>query len=127
MKTHLILYVADQSRSAAFYRATLDIEPTLDVPGMTEFTLSNDTILGLMPESGIRRLLGDRIPDPSGANGIPRAEIYLRMPSAEEYHHRALRAGATELSPPTLRNWGQVVSYCMDPDGHVLAFADEAE
>lgn len=121
--THIILYVADQSRSAAFYQAALALQPTLDVPGMTEFTLSNGTILGLMPEAGIRRLLGDAIPDPAQARGIPRAEIYLIVPSPEDHHHRALEAGARELSPPLLRDWGDVVSYCLDPDGHVVAFA----
>lgn len=122
MRTHIILYVADQARSAAFYEATLAMQPTLDVPGMTEFALSNDTVLGLMPEAGIRRLLGDAIPDPALATGVPRAEIYLVVPSADEYHRRAVHAGARELSPAMPRSWGSIVSYCIDPDGHVLAF-----
>ena len=34
-------------------------------------------VLGLMPEQGIRNLLGASLPDPSAASGIPRAELYL--------------------------------------------------
>lgn len=34
-----VLYVADQTQSAAFYAAMLGREPRLDVPGMTEFDL----------------------------------------------------------------------------------------
>ena len=125
MKAHLILYVKDQSRSRAFYVRVLDREPTLDVPGMTEFALGEDAILGLMPEAGIRRLLGDRLPDPAGARGVPRVELYLRVPTPAAFHGRALAAGATELSPLLARDWGAMVAYCLDPDGHVLAFAGE--
>ena len=35
----------------------------------------------------------------------------------------ALAAGAKELSPMGLRSWGHLAAYCLDPDGHVLAFA----
>ena len=123
MRAHFILYVSDQARSAAFYAAALDRVATLDVPGMTEFALGEDAVLGLMPEAGIRRLLGERMADPVRGRGIPRAELYLVVPSPEASHACALRAGAVELSPPTPRDWGAVVSYCLDPDGHVLAFA----
>ncbi len=34
-KAMLILYVADQGRSRAFYQAILGIAPSLDVTGMT--------------------------------------------------------------------------------------------
>ncbi|RJP55771.1 MAG: glyoxalase [Anaerolineaceae bacterium] len=123
--THLILYVQDQTRSAEFYSRVFDCEPTLNVPGMTEFPLSETCVLGLMPEAGIKRLLGDRLPDPASANGIPRAELYLRVTNPPEYHRRALDAGATELSELKDRDWGDRAAYSLDPDGHVLAFAEK--
>ncbi|MCC6652383.1 MAG: glyoxalase [Candidatus Eisenbacteria bacterium] len=120
---HLILYVAEQERSARFYSAALGIAPRLDVPGMTEFDLPGGAVLGLMPEAGIRRLLGDALPDPAGASGIARAELYLVVPDAGVAHARALAAGASELSRLCWRDWGHLVAYSSDPDGHVLAFA----
>lgn len=123
MVAHFILYVADPVASARFYRAVLAAEPTLDVPGMTEFTLGTGAILGLMPEAGIRRLLGEAIADPATARA-PRAELYLRVDDARAAHHRALAAGARELSPVLLRDWGDLAGYVADPDGHVLAFAE---
>ncbi|MFZ1682956.1 MAG: VOC family protein [Candidatus Zixiibacteriota bacterium] len=123
MIAHFILYVADQESSTRFYRAVLDREPRLHVPGMTEFELSNSAILGLMPASGIKRLLGERLPDPSAASGTPRAELYLVVDDPERYHSRALIAGAKELSPLLHRDWGHDVAYSLDLDSHVIAFA----
>jgi uncharacterized glyoxalase superfamily protein PhnB len=125
-KTHLILYVQDQTRSAEFYSRVFDCAPTLNVPGMTEFPLSESCVLGLMPEAGIKRLLGDLLPDPARGSGIPRAEIYLRVTDPLAYHRRALEAGAAELSPLADRDWGDRVAYSLDPDGHVLAFAEKS-
>lgn len=120
---HFILYVADQERSTRFYSSILAIEPRLFVPGMTEFALRDGCILGLMPEHGIKRLLGDAIGDPSRAREAPRAELYFVVDDAASNHQRALDAGARELSAPAMRDWGHVVGYCADPDGHVVAFA----
>jgi len=97
--------------------------PVLDVPGMTEFKLNEETFLGLMPSAGIKRLLGDNLPDPDKAAGIPRAEVYLHVTEPESYHSRAILNGAKELSPLTVRDWGDEAAYSLDPDGHVLVFA----
>jgi catechol 2,3-dioxygenase-like lactoylglutathione lyase family enzyme len=126
MRSHFILYVADQARSTAFYRDVLALTPALDVPGMTEFRLGTDAVLGLMPEAGIVRLLGDAIRDPAGSRRVPRCEIYLLVGDPAAYHARALAHGARELSALALRSWGHDVAYSEDPDGHVLAFAREA-
>lgn len=123
--THFILFVADQARSAAFYAAVLGFAPRLNVPGMTEFTLPSGAVLGLMPEAAIERLLGPALPSPSAARGLPRAELYLIVPEAASHHARALAAGAKEISPMSLRSWGHVVAYSLDPDAYVLAFAIE--
>ena len=126
MTTHFILYVHDQGRSAAFYEAVLGAAPRLNVPGMTEFSLSSDSVLGLMPERGITSLLGPSFPDPSQANGVPRAELYLVVPDAQAVVERATFAGARLVSPLQLRGWGHSVAYLLDPDGHVLALAESA-
>ncbi|MDD5629415.1 MAG: glyoxalase [Elusimicrobia bacterium] len=123
MKAHLIFYVSDQKASSRFYARVLALEPQLDVPGMTEFRLAEGAVLGLMPAAGIKRLLGDRLPDPARAAGIPRAELYLLVEDPEACHRRALDNGAAELSPLLPRDWGHEAAYSLDPDGHVLAFA----
>jgi catechol 2,3-dioxygenase-like lactoylglutathione lyase family enzyme len=122
-RAHFILFVRDQAVSTTFYSRALAIEPSLRAPGMTEFTLPGGAILGLMPESGIRRLLGAALPDPADARGTPRSEVYLVVDDPASYHRRALDAGARELSPLSPRDWGHEAAYSLDPDGHVIAFA----
>lgn len=123
MTAHFILYVADQKASAAFYTKVLGSKPQLDVPGMTEFKLADGAVLGLMPAAGIKRLLGDKLPDPASAAGTPRAELYLIADDPAGHHQRALQNGAQELSPLLSRDWGHKAAYSLDLDGHVLAFA----
>jgi len=115
--------VSDQRRSAEFYEKALGRAPALDAPGMTEFSIGENAVLGLMPEDGIVRLLGDKIVHPASAKEAPRAELYLVVDDAAAFHARAIAAGARELRPLTLRDWGDFAAYCADPDGHILAFA----
>lgn len=126
MICYFILYVRDQDASRKFYQEILGHAPHLDVPGMTEFQLSESCILGLMPESGIKRLLGSSIRDPEETNGISRAEIYLLVDEPQLFMTRALQVGARVLSPIEQRNWGDIAGYIVDLDGHVVAFASRS-
>lgn len=121
-QTLFILYVKDQQKSTAFYTKVLGEKPVLNVPGMTEFELANGTLLGLMPEKGIQKLLSL---EPFSQTQSPKSEIYLIVENAEELHKKAVENGAKELSPLSKRDWGQKVAYSLDSDGYVLAFAEE--
>ncbi len=122
-----IVYVADQEVATAFWSEALGQSPSLHVPGMTEFALPGGAVLGLMPEAGVAALLGAALPDPAGARGVPRAEVYLIVDDPAACHARALTAGAVELSPLAERDWGDMVAYCLAPDDHVLAFASRRQ
>ena len=74
-----ILYSADQDRATNFYSQVLKMQPTLHVPGMTEFTLSAHSKLGIMPEDGIARIITPTLPHPKTGSGLPRCELYLYM------------------------------------------------
>lgn len=124
MKAHFILYVRDQQYSTTFYSDVLGLEPALNVPGMTEFRLSDTAVLGLMPEAGAARLLGKDVDFFDGPR-LPRAETYLLVEDAGAFHAKAVAAGAVEVSPLADRDWGHRVAYSEDPDGHILAFAQE--
>lgn len=119
-----ILYVNDQQTSTAFYTRLFRQDPVLNVPGMTEFELAANCKLGLMPNQGIAKIIGEKMPHPATGNGIPRCELYLLVADvALEYAH-ALQTGAQLILPVTPMDWGDSVCYFADPDGHVIAFAE---
>lgn len=122
-KSIIILYVADQQSSTTFYEKILNKKPILNVPGMTEFMISDDFKLGLMPENGIAKIICPYTKHPKLGNGIPRCELYLIVENPEQSLAKAINKGATEISKPSLMDWGDEVAYCMDPDGHIIAFA----
>ncbi|AFD06618.1 VOC family protein [Solitalea canadensis] len=120
-----ILYVADQNRSTDFYRTLLDQEPLLEVPGMTEFELAPSLKLGIMPENGIAKIISEKVPHPANGNGIPRCEIYLVVDDLLPYYERAKQLNAILVSDISFRDWGHKACYFADPDGHIVAFAEE--
>jgi predicted enzyme related to lactoylglutathione lyase len=123
MEILFIIYVKDQKISCDFYRKVLGIEPTLNVPGMTEIRLSADTKLGIMPEKGISKILGISVPNPETGNGIPRCELYINVEEPDIYYSRVIDNGGKGISKTEFRDWGDEVAYCADMDGHILAFA----
>lgn len=115
----VILWVASQERSRAFWRMALEAEPVLDVPGMTAFELGG-VRLGLMPREDIAALLGAATVRDEPA---PDSELYLLVDDVDAAFARLVSAGATPLSPPAPRSWGDIAGYVLDPDGHVVAVA----
>jgi predicted enzyme related to lactoylglutathione lyase len=120
-----IIYVSNQNRSKEFYSKLLNLEPYLDVDGMTEFKLNEFCKFGIMPEIGIAKILSDKMLNPSDGNGIPRCELYLKVENAIEYLKRGIKAGAKEVSPFQIRDWGDNVGYLSDFDGHIIAIAEK--
>ncbi len=121
-----ILFVEDLEVSKAFYKNILALEPSLDVPGMVEFTLSESCKIGLMPNQGIYRILENKISHPNLAHGIPRCELYLYVSDIYQAFENATRINWNLLSPIEMRDWGDLACYFKDPDGHIIAFAQRA-
>ena len=122
-KAMFIFFVADQSSSREFYKEILTQEPVMDVPGMTEFALTEDVSFGLMTNNALPQLIQEPMPLPSEGTGIPRCELYLFVPEAAEALKCLTHAGGSALSKAQLRPWGDLVAYGADLDGHIIAFA----
>ncbi len=123
IKFEIILYCKNQQVSRDFYSNILNQIPVLDVPGMTEFLITPEVKLGLMPETGIVKILGNNVPNPSKGNGIPRCELYVYVKNVVNSYNNSLKFGAKEINPPKFRDWGDMVGYVSDIDGHIVAFA----
>jgi lactoylglutathione lyase len=123
--TEIILYVSDQERSKDFYEGIFRTRAQLHVPGMTEFVISENCKLGLMPESGIAKLLAGKTPHPSEGTGIPRCELYLYVDDATKEYDHAINHGAKSIRSVADMDWGDKAGYCADPDGHIIAFAQK--
>lgn len=121
----IILYVNNQEKSSAFYQKILRQNPSLNVPGMTEFILSEFSKIGLMPNKGIAKIITPPMPHPDLGNGIPRCELYFYVENIEFEFENAIASGAQLISPITDRDWGDKVCYFADPDGHIIAFAQK--
>jgi len=117
IQSQFILYVSDQEKSTGFYQRVLQLAPCLNVPGMTEFKLSENNKLGLMPEKGIAKILQNKTPHPTTGKGIPRCELYLLLNDVTLYIKRAFENGAKIISPLQEMDWGD--------RGHIIAFAEK--
>lgn len=123
--TQIILYVDDQEASSRFYQKLFRRKPELNVPGMTEFHISQNCKIGLMPNNGIARILDGKTPHPASGNGIPRCELYFCVENIRLEFDNALLSGAKLISPISDRDWGDKVCYFADIDGHIIAFAEK--
>lgn len=125
LNSEVILYVHDEKLSAQFYTKLLRSQPDMIAPGMIEFNISNSLKLGLMPSSGIAKIISPLLPHPDEAAGIPRCELYFFVSDVDLEMKHAVNCGAKLVSESADRNWGDRVGYIADPDGHVIAFAQK--
>ncbi len=126
MKPLLFIYfVSDQKRSSDFYSSVLEKSPILDVPGMTQFQLNENTLLGLMPRENIKKILGEEHFTGNEKDTQPKNEIYFYVKDLERKLFLLKEAKGEIISSPQLRNWGDVAAYCKDPDGNIIAFAED--
>ncbi len=78
-----------------------------------------------MPETGIAKILQNKIDNPASGNGIPRCELYLYSDNIVADYENAISCNAKLISPIMDRDWGDKACYFADHDGHIIAFAQK--
>jgi steroid delta-isomerase-like uncharacterized protein len=120
--TLTVLAVDDLASAAALYAAAFSWPQTVEAPVYVEFALPDGQRLGLYQRDAFARVAGRAAARP-GPDELTGAELYLTVPEVDPALAALLAAGATALSPPADRPWGDRVAYAADRDGHVIAVA----
>jgi len=119
----IIIFVENQKKSRDFYKEVLDMEPFMDVPGITEFKLADNMLLGIMPSEGLKNMMDLKAIKHWEEGSTPKCQIYLPVDEPDEYYKRAIKAGGKGIMEGKPTPWGGYICYCMDLDGNLLAFA----
>jgi lactoylglutathione lyase len=120
---YVILYVKDVSASLAFYEKAFGLSRRF-------FHDDNGKAYGEL-ETGAARLAFASIElatehlkrevVPASPHQAPLGfEVALVTANVPELYAQALKAGATSLSEPATKPWGQTVAYVRDNNGHVV-------
>jgi lactoylglutathione lyase len=115
---YTILYVPDVAASLDFFERAFGLQRRFLhesgtygelATGATTLSFAAHELGDLNFEGG--HVHADRSPKPLGM------EIAFATADVAAAHTQAIAAGATELSPPVTKPWGQTVSYVRCPDG----------
>ena len=116
---YVILYVSDLQRSIAFYRDVAGMAFKFADSGYAEFA-TEGTKFALYERARLPGLIGTE-----GVAGGPFGEVAFLVEDVDAEAERVRGTSAAILSGPVDRPWGHRTLHVLDPDGHVLEFAQE--
>ena len=118
---YTIVYVPDVAQSLKFFEQAFGL-PTrfLHESGTYGELETGETTLAFAAHAlGDSNFPGGHVAASDSAQPLG-MELGLVTPDVPTAHSRALAAGATQLSAPVTKPWGQVVSYVRCPDGTLV-------
>jgi uncharacterized glyoxalase superfamily protein PhnB len=59
------------------------------------------------------------------APDAPGCELGFKLPDVDAAFAELTARGATAMTPPTTRPWGQRTAYIRDPDGHLIELVQD--
>ena len=124
---YTILYVQDVPRAVAFYEDAFGIQRKfVHEQGMYAEMDTGTTTLAFAAYGLARNNLpcGFHKNNPSDAPGG--FEIAFITDHVEAAYQRALEAGATSISPPAPKAWGQICAFVRDRDGITVELCSPA-
>ena len=116
---YVILYVSDLPRSIAFYRDVVGLPFKFQESGYAQFD-TEGSIFALFDRASTPGLLGRD----ADSGGLP-SEVAFLTDDVDAEAERLRALGVQFLSGPVDRAWGQRTLHVLDPDGHVVEFAQE--
>lgn len=118
---YTIAYVSDVAASLDFFSAAFDLPKRFVTPenDYGELETGGTTLAFASHALGESNYPGGHVA--VDASGQPLGiEVAFVTDTVEAAHAKAIAAGATELSAPKTKPWGQVVSYLRCPNGMLV-------
>jgi catechol 2,3-dioxygenase-like lactoylglutathione lyase family enzyme len=119
---YVVLIVADLDRALAFYAGTLGLELQHRVERYAQLR-AGTTRLALYTRAAMRETLGVPLEAPS--THAPAFELGFKVEDCDSAFAELTAAGASPVTPPTTRAWGQRTAYVRDPDGNLIELAQD--
>jgi catechol 2,3-dioxygenase-like lactoylglutathione lyase family enzyme len=118
---YTILYVKDVPRSVAFYEDAFGLSRRfVHEAGMYAEMDTGATTLAFAANGLAKSNLACGFQENHLSNPPAGFEIAFTTDDVQVAYDRALDAGATAVSPPATKPWGQIVAFVRDKDGIVV-------
>jgi catechol 2,3-dioxygenase-like lactoylglutathione lyase family enzyme len=118
---YTILYVKDVPRSVAFYEDAFGLSRRfVHEAGMYAEMDTGATTLSFAANGLAKSNLPCGFRENSPAGPPAGFEVAFVTENVQAAYERALAAGATAVTPPTTKPWGQTVAFVRDKDGIVV-------
>jgi lactoylglutathione lyase len=116
---YVIFYVKDLEGSIAFYRDVVGLPFKFAESGYAEF-ITEGAKFALYEKARLPGLIGRE-----ASGGGPSAEVAFVVEDVDAEARRLGKLKIEILSGPVDRPWGHRTLHFLDPDGHVVEFAQE--
>jgi len=119
---YVILIVEDLDRALRFYTGVLGLHLGHRSGDYAQLD-TGATRLGLYTRDAMSKMLGFSLQSP--AHNAPGFEIGFKVPDVNAAFKELVALGASPVTQPTNRPWGQRTAYVHDPDGHLIELAED--
>ncbi len=122
------LAVSDLQRSLEFYERVFGWprNDAIDFDTYVELLPPSGGAVGLFERDGYAEIV-DAAPSQPADGEVAPVYLYVRVPDVRATTAALEEAGARLLSPLRRRSWGEEAAWYADPDGNVVAVAQETE
>lgn len=119
---YVILIVADLDRAVRFYTDVLGLPLAHRAGDYAQFA-TGATRLGFYTRDAMAKTLGTPLETP--AAHAPGFELGFKVANVDAAFTELVKRGATPVTPPVTRPWGQRTAYVRDPDGYLIELAQQ--
>lgn len=117
---YTIIYVKDVNASLTFFEKAFGLKIRfIHESGYGELDTGETTLAFASHELGSSNLPAGYVAADTSSQPLG-VEIALVTDSVTDAHQRAITAGGVPISEPTIKPWGQTVSYIRCPDGTLV-------